>query len=164
MAERAASSLVCPYTSPVMATLECPSRSATALMCTPDSSHATAAECRSVWAPTPSTPAAFAAVSMTHKKLGAEHQPVLAPLAARGQSLLLLRGAVAAQHRHDRRVQRDDAPRAVGFRPADEKPPADACNGGDDFQRACVQIHRRHGRANASPLRSPVDAVSSSAG
>jgi hypothetical protein len=28
------------------------------LMCTPDSSHATAAECRSVWTPMPSTPGA----------------------------------------------------------------------------------------------------------
>jgi hypothetical protein len=45
-AVRAVSSQVCPYTSPVIAMDECPSRSATALMCTPRSSHATAAECR----------------------------------------------------------------------------------------------------------------------
>lgn len=51
----------------------CPSRSATALRCTPDSSQATAAECRSVCSPTCSTPAASAATSITqwriHRKI-----------------------------------------------------------------------------------------------
>src|SRR5258708_19010125 len=48
--------------SPVIAIDKCPSRSATALICTPASSHATAAECNSVWTPT-SDMAAFAATS-----------------------------------------------------------------------------------------------------
>ena len=47
-ADRAVSSLVCPYTSPVMAIELCPRRSATALICVPDYSHATAALWRSV--------------------------------------------------------------------------------------------------------------------
>jgi Phage capsid family len=68
-AARAVSSEVCPYTSPVIATEECPSRSATALMCTPASSHATAALCRKVCTPTPSTPAVFAAVLSTRSRL-----------------------------------------------------------------------------------------------
>jgi hypothetical protein len=43
--------------SPVMPMLLCPSRSATALMCTPASSHATAPLWRRVCTPTSSTPA-----------------------------------------------------------------------------------------------------------
>src|SRR6476646_2969699 len=69
MAARAASSLVCPYTSPVTEIEACPSRSATALMCTPDSSQDTAALCRSVCTPTPSAPAVLAAPSITRRKL-----------------------------------------------------------------------------------------------
>jgi len=47
-AVRALWSLVCPYTSPVMATLLWANRSATARRCVPDSSNATAVLCRSV--------------------------------------------------------------------------------------------------------------------
>jgi hypothetical protein len=56
-ADLAVSSLVCPYTSPVIAMELCPSRSATALICTPASSQPTAAECRRVCTPTSPTPA-----------------------------------------------------------------------------------------------------------
>src|ERR1700737_767679 len=56
IAARAVSSDVCPYTSPVIAIEECPSKSATALIWTPASSHATAAECRRVCTPTSSMP------------------------------------------------------------------------------------------------------------
>src|SRR5271166_7171387 len=48
---------------------ECPSMSATALICTPASSQPTAADCRRVCTPTPATPAASAASSMTRRKL-----------------------------------------------------------------------------------------------
>ena len=44
-----------------MAIDECPSKSATALICTPASSQTTGAECRRVWTPTPSTPGSTSA-------------------------------------------------------------------------------------------------------
>jgi hypothetical protein len=55
--------------SPVIAIDECPNRSATALMCTPDSSHATAAEWRSVCTTMPSSPAFLAASSIVRRML-----------------------------------------------------------------------------------------------
>ena len=55
--------------SPVTLIELCPSRSATALICTPDSSHATAEECRSVCTPIPSTPAFAAAISTARSRL-----------------------------------------------------------------------------------------------
>ena len=51
-----------------MAIDECTSGSATALMCTPDSNHATAAEWRNVCTPTPSTFAALDASSITRSR------------------------------------------------------------------------------------------------
>jgi hypothetical protein len=119
IAARAVWSEVCPYTSPVIATEECPSRSATALMCTPDSSHATAAECRSVCTPTPSAPTVWAAASITRSRfarvdwpaqLGREYQTAVGPLVAGEQPFGLLLGSVLAQHRHDACVQRHGAP------------------------------------------------------
>ena len=69
-AVRAAVSMWCARTRrPLMLIEECPSRSATALICTPDSSHATAALCRSVCTPMSSIPAERAAVSTTRSGL-----------------------------------------------------------------------------------------------
>ena len=64
------SSDVSPYTSPVTLIELCPNRSATALICTPLSSHATAALCRSVCTPMSASPARFAALSMTRSSHG----------------------------------------------------------------------------------------------
>jgi len=68
-AARAVSSLVCPYRSPVIAMDAWPSRSAAALICTPDSNHATAAEWRSECAPTSAIFAFAAAVSTVRRRL-----------------------------------------------------------------------------------------------
>ena len=85
-AARAVSSDVWPYTSPVMAMEEWPSRSATALMCPPDSSRETAAEWRRVCTPTPST---FAALDANDVPVHAVAQLVreLLDVAARIQAI-----------------------------------------------------------------------------
>ena len=60
--------------SPVMLIDEWPNRSATALMCRPDSSQPTAPECRNVCTPTRSTPAAKALASLLDRLRSASAQ------------------------------------------------------------------------------------------
>ena len=92
-------------------------------MWTPDSSHATAAECRSVCTPIPFTPAAAAATSITRSRLrgstGAPSSVVATqpkpPLIRRAQPLGLLCGAMLVEHRHDRRAQRYGPPKGDDY-------------------------------------------------
>ena len=143
------SSLVCPYTSPVIEMELCPSRSATALICTPDSSQPKAAECRRVCAPTPSTPAALAATSMTRRKLRGSTgppnsvvntSPRVGPLVARAEPFRLLFGAVLAQHRHDRGRYGYCASRTVGLRLTDDQLVVDPRNGRRDLDGSGVEV------------------------
>mgnify|MGYP003710125029 CR=1 FL=1 len=156
-----------------MAIDECPSRSATALICTPDSSHATAAECLSVCTPTPSTLAAFAATSITRSRLRGSTGPPSSVentspefchwFADRSRSAVWLvrclrsivtTAGLSGTVRRERAVLGS----VISRRPPMRLMVADTRSTPESRSTAS------HASASASPLRRPVDAISTSAG
>ena len=74
---------------------------------------------------------------------GAKHQPGIGPLVACAQALGFLLDAVLAEHRRHLRVQRDLAPRAVGFGWRDDQPPTDAGQRRGHPQQPGVEVDGR---------------------
>ena len=145
---------------------ECPRRSATALICTPDSSHATAAEWRNVSTPTPLTFAARDATSMTRSKLRGSTGPPSSVVntspeschwfAARSRSAawpaLCLRSidttaGLSGTVRRDRTV----------FRSVITNRPPTRLIVAATRSTPASRSTRSHDNANAAPLRRPVD-------
>src|ERR1700730_14655346 len=133
--------------SPVMAIEEWPKRSATALMCTPDSSHATEALCRRVCTPTPFIPAFFAAIwivrSMLRGSTGVPNSVANTSPASLHWSLaafgMLLR-AVLTQHGDQWGCERDGPTGAVGLGFGDHQLATDLAKSPPDRENPNVEV------------------------
>src|SRR5215217_2009578 len=141
--------------SPVMLMDECPSKSDTALMCTPESNHAVAAEWRNVWTPTLPRPAFCAANSTVRRMLrgstgvpnsGGEHQTRGSPLIPGPKPLRGLTHPLRLQQQHHRGGQRHRAPGPLRLRLSEKQLPPDAAKG-------CLGPHCRRVEVDAVPRK-----------